>query len=134
MTDDPGMAGDRTPPSLDEIEARLRQARRNAGIATSSPEPGGEVDTRGGLGFGFRIGVELLAAMVVGVGGGLMIDRWLGTSPWGLVGMFFLGAGAGVMNVFRAVTGAGYAVGFRHSAEAEEAGESRQDEGRGHRG
>ena len=41
------------------------------------------------------------------------LDRWLGTTPWGLIGMFFLGAGAGIVNVYRAVNGIGYAPGYR---------------------
>ncbi|CAO3443320.1 ATP synthase protein I [Azospirillum largimobile] len=51
--------------------------------------------------------------MIVGVGGGLLLDRWLGTAPWGLIVMFFLGAAAGVLNVYRAVTGFGIAAGYR---------------------
>ncbi|MBV5335963.1 AtpZ/AtpI family protein, partial [bacterium] len=63
----------------------------------------------GPIGVALRIGTELLAAMVVGVGGGLLFDRWLGTAPWGLIAWFFLGAAAGVLNVYRAISGLGYA-------------------------
>jgi ATP synthase protein I len=51
---------------------------------------------------GFRIAVELLAALVVGVGLGLVLDRWLGTTPWLLILGFFLGSGAALKNVMRA--------------------------------
>ena len=61
-----------------------------------------------GLGVAFRIGVELVAALVVGVGIGLLLDNWLGTGPWFLVAFFFLGAAAGVLNVYRAASGIGY--------------------------
>lgn len=61
----------------------------------------------------FRIGVDLVAAMILGVGGGLLLDRWLGTAPWGLVAMFFAGAAAGILNVYRAVNGLGYGAGYR---------------------
>ncbi|MCG5240029.1 AtpZ/AtpI family protein [Azospirillum doebereinerae] len=64
------------------------------------------------MGTALRIGTELVAAMIVGVGGGLLLDRWLGTAPWGLIVMFFLGAAAGVLNVYRAVTGLGIAAGY----------------------
>ena len=65
------------------------------------------------LSLAFRIGTELVAALVIGLGGGLLVDHWLGTKPWGLVIMVFLGAGAGVSNVYRAVGGLGYATGYR---------------------
>jgi len=66
------------------------------------------------MGIGFRIGVDLAAALAVGLGIGYLLDAWLGTKPWLLVLFFFLGAGAGVLNVYRAVQGMGYQVGFHH--------------------
>ena len=107
------------PPSLDDIDARLRKAReRSAGPAA---KPDGDDDLpRRSLGLAFRIGIELVAAMIIGVGGGLLLDRWLGTTPWGLIGMFFLGAGAGIVNVYRAVTGVGYAPGYRSMRKPED--------------
>jgi ATP synthase protein I len=65
------------------------------------------------MGIGFRIGVDVAAALAVGLGIGYLLDAWLGTKPWLLVLFFFLGAGAGVLNVYRAVQGMGYQVGFR---------------------
>ncbi|HEV7371044.1 AtpZ/AtpI family protein [Arenibaculum sp.] len=81
--------------------------------------------SRSALGLAFRIGVELVAAMIVGLGGGLLLDRWLGTAPWGLVGMFFLGAAAGIMNVYRTVNGIGMAPGYRR--QPDETGSGPQD-------
>jgi ATP synthase protein I len=66
------------------------------------------------MGIGFRIGVDVAAALAIGLGIGYLLDAWLGTKPWLLVVFFFLGAGAGVLNVYRAVQGMGYQVGFRH--------------------
>ena len=62
----------------------------------------------GMLGTGFRIGIELVAALCVGLALGWATDRFLGTGPWGLIVFFFLGAAAGTMNVFRAAKGIGY--------------------------
>ena len=53
-------------------------------------------------GFAFRIGVELVTALLVGGGIGWLLDRWWGTSPILLLLFFFLGAAAGILNVFRA--------------------------------
>lgn len=106
------MSDDRPPPSLDQLDARLRKAR---GEQDHAGDAGGRPDDlpKGALALAFRIGVEMIAAMIVGVGGGLLIDRWLGSAPWGLIVMFFLGAAAGVVNVYRAVNGLGYAPGYR---------------------
>ena len=67
-----------------------------------------------GLGLGFRIGIELVVAVVVATGLGWAIDRWLGTRPWGMIVLFFLGVAAGMLNVYRAVTGISGPVGYRH--------------------
>lgn len=101
--------GDETPGgSLEDLDARLKRARsqersrsRSRGSVLRAP--------MSGFGVAFRIGVELVAALVVGVGAGLLLDRWLGTTPWFLIVFFFLGAAAGVLNVYRAASGIGLA-------------------------
>ena len=107
------MTDDRPPPSLEEIEARLRTARRTAGSDASEAGHGTDGGRDRAMGAGVRIGVELVAGVLVGVGSGLLIDNWLGTGPWGLIVMFFLGSAAGFLNVYRATTGEGYAVGYK---------------------
>lgn len=54
------------------------------------------------MGLAFRIGIEMVAAVAVGAGMGWLLDRWLGTKPWLMVVFFFLGAAAGLLNVYRA--------------------------------
>jgi ATP synthase protein I len=66
-----------------------------------------------GLGLGLRIGIELVVAIVVSTGLGWAIDRWFGTRPWGMIVLFFLGVVAGMLNVYRAVTGVKGPVGYR---------------------
>lgn len=105
------MTEDKPPPSPEELEARLREARRGAGLDPDPGKPGMGVGQ--GYGQGVRIGIELVAGVVVGLFLGITVDNWLGTSPWGVVVFFLLGAGAGFMNVYRAVTGKGYAIGYR---------------------
>ncbi len=109
-----GMGKDRKSPSLDELRERLRVARehQHADRQGKSPVSGGPAGM-GGLGWALRIGVEMVSALAVGVGIGLLIDWWLGTGPWFLVVFFVLGAGAGILNVYRAAMGYGLAVGYR---------------------
>jgi ATP synthase protein I len=80
------------------------------------------------LALAWRIGVELVVAIVVGTGLGWAFDRWLGTAPWGMIVMFFLGTAAGMLNVWRAVTGQGMAVGYHHPPEEGAATNDRDDE------
>ncbi len=54
-----------------------------------------------GAGFGFKISTEILAALVVGVGIGLIVDNYFNTKPIGLIIFFIFGALAGFLNVYR---------------------------------
>jgi ATP synthase protein I len=48
------------------------------------------------------VGLSFVLAIVIGVGIGLLIDRWIGRGHWGFFICFFLGLAAGVINVVRA--------------------------------
>lgn len=100
---------------LKELEARLRKARGERPVDAEQAES--DELSRNALGMAFRIGIELVVALVIGAGGGLMLDRWLGTAPWLLILGLFLGMGAGIMNVYRAVSGLDYAPGYRRPGE-----------------
>ena len=54
-----------------------------------------------GASFGFKISTEIVAALVVGVGIGLVVDNYFETKPFGLIIFFILGAFAGFLNVYR---------------------------------
>ena len=45
--------------------------------------------------------MSFVLALVLGFGGGLLLDNWLGTKPWFTFIGFFLGLAAGVLNVYR---------------------------------
>jgi F0F1-type ATP synthase assembly protein I len=45
--------------------------------------------------------MSFVLALVLGFGGGLLLDNWLGTKPWLMFVGFFLGVAAGVLNVYR---------------------------------
>ena len=53
------------------------------------------------LGNAFKLGTELVAAVAVGTIIGFILDTWFGTKPWLIIIFFFLGAAAGMLNVFR---------------------------------
>lgn len=103
---------------LRDLEERLERARRSR--EQQSPRASGDDaagESRSALALAFRIGLELVVAVVVGVAIGWAFDRWLGTRPWGMIVFFFLGIGAGMVNVYRAVTGMGAAVGYRRQGQ-----------------
>ena len=54
-----------------------------------------------GAGFGFKTSTEIIAALIVGVGIGLVVDNYFNTKPFGLIIFFIFGAFAGFLNVFR---------------------------------
>jgi ATP synthase protein I len=98
---------------LKSLERRIEEARRAARRPGERRDGETETPFATMLAFAWRIGLELVVAIVVGTGLGWAIDRGLGTRPWGMIVFFFLGVAAGLLNVWRAVTGMGKAVGFR---------------------
>jgi ATP synthase protein I len=53
------------------------------------------------LAMGLRVGSELVAGVLVGGFIGWWIDRWLGTSPFGLLIMLLIGMASGFWSVYR---------------------------------
>lgn len=80
---------------LATLEGRLGEARAKQ----AGPPPSSRRGTA--LGLAFRIGVELIAGVVVGGLIGWQLDSWLGTSPVLLLVFFLLGAAAGILTVMR---------------------------------
>jgi ATP synthase protein I len=109
---------ERKPPkSPDDLDQRLSQFRNERDIAAGRGRK--EDSTNNGLGFAMRIGVELVAALVIGVAFGLFLDNWLETKPWFMLTFFLLGAAAGMFNVYRVVRNQGGAVGYRQQETPE---------------
>lgn len=78
--------------SLDKAiqAAKKRQESEQAPNASSS-----------GAGQAMRVGIELIAGILVGVLAGFWLDKWLGTSPWFFLICFFLGVAGSGINIFR---------------------------------
>ncbi len=91
-------SGNNPDPNRDALEAlgqKLKSVKK-------SHEDETIVQDRSGMGAGFKYASEFSAAVLVGAFLGYMLDKYTGTSPWGLLGGLTLGLGAGVLNVIRA--------------------------------
>ena len=111
---------------LDALKHRIRDAEQNsrergrAGRSATLPA--------GALAIVGRIATELVAGVAVGGLIGWLLDNWLGTTPWFMIGLLFLGAGAGMMNIWRLASGHGLKVGyFDQDAGASDEGKNRKD-------
>ena len=85
---------------LKRLETQIDRQRppaseRSGGVGRGSSDPSA-------LGRAFRMSTEFVAGVVAGGGLGWLFDRWLGTSPWGLIVFLMLGFAAGIYNVMRA--------------------------------
>ena len=54
------------------------------------------------MGNAFKLGTELVAAVVVGTIIGFILDNWFDTKPILIIVFFLFGATAGILNVFKA--------------------------------
>jgi ATP synthase protein I len=117
-----------TPEPLRDLEQRLGRARRERQRGASGTSQGKSGVAQSAFGLALRIGLELVVAIVVATAIGWAGDRWLGTRPWGAVLFFFLGVAVGMLNVWRAVSGMGMAMGYRHQPPAKNGDWSDEDE------
>ena len=53
------------------------------------------------MGSAFKLGTELVSAVVVGTIIGFILDSWFDTKPWLIIIFFFLGTAAGILNVIK---------------------------------
>jgi ATP synthase protein I len=99
---------DRDEPPADEaaLAARLQRLGERLG-QHHSDRPSENGQGRGAradstaIARGLRLSAEFVAGILVGAGLGWLLDRWLGTSPWGLMVLLMLGFAAGVLNMMR---------------------------------
>ena len=85
------MSGDDKADRADSLDDRLKAARQEY-ENDYNPKPKGNHHSEGA-----SIAYEFLAYVISGFILGFAIDRYLGTSPWGLMGSLLLGFVGGVM-------------------------------------
>ena len=84
---------------LKNFKTRLKIAKdkfKNNSIITDNNENGSFMGTA------FKLGTELVSAVLVGTIIGFILDTWFDTKPWLIILFFFLGSVAGILNVIKA--------------------------------
>ena len=82
---------------LRALDARLRAAQHEqAAREDRTPSTAAQ---------GYAMGNQVIALLIGGLAGGALIgwliDRWLGSTPWGLLVLMFLGTAAAFRNIIR---------------------------------
>jgi|TARA_B110000259_G_scaffold1093_1_gene1297 ATP synthase protein I len=83
---------------LKDFKTRLKIAKdksKNNSIITNNNE------NSSFMGSAFKLGTELVSAVLVGTIIGFILDTWFDTKPWLIILFFFLGSIAGILNVIR---------------------------------
>ena len=114
------MSDQKTPPSLEDVGKRLA-VLQNAVAAKNVVEKDNERSAEG-VGVGFRIGIELVAGVLVGAGLGWFIDSKLNTKPIFMLAFIALGFAASVLSVIRILKNLDQAVGLGRAIREKEAG------------
>ena len=83
---------------LEDLKTRLKIAKSKL-----QKDKTQNADKRGVfLGNAFKLGTELVAAVIVGTIIGFILDNWFGTKPILIIVFFFFGTAAGITNVIKA--------------------------------
>jgi ATP synthase protein I len=87
------------PRNLDQLDAKLKAARERIEGRGEGSKKSSYNDSLAGV--GYRMSIELVVGICVGLGLGWLIDMQMGTRPWFMIGLMFLGLAAGILNVVR---------------------------------
>ena len=83
---------------LDDFKTRLKIAKSK--LEKNNLKNNGEKATF--VGNAFKLGTELVAAVVVGTIIGFILDNWFDTKPILIIIFFLFGSAAGIVNVIKA--------------------------------
>ena len=79
--------------NLNSLTKKIQEAKEKIDEpVVEGPKPLGKI---------MKVVVEIVAAMAVGLGIGILIDNYFDTRPFFIIVFFLLGSAAGIMNVFR---------------------------------
>lgn len=87
------------PRDLDKFDAKLKAARDRIEGREGEGSKGSYNDSLAGV--GYRMSIELMVGICAGLGLGWLIDWQMGTKPWFMIILMFVGLVAGVFNVVR---------------------------------
>lgn len=87
---------------LDARRARLDDALARTNRASSEAKGGSGAGGKSGWGAAVKVSSEFIAGVLVGAGIGYLLDKMVGTAPWGMIVFLLLGFAAGILNVMRA--------------------------------
>ena len=82
---------------FDVLSTRLKIAKKKANKNSLNS---GKKNTSS-LGAALKLSTEMVAAVFVGSIIGFILDNWFDSKPWLTIIFFFVGATAGILNVFR---------------------------------
>lgn len=104
---------------LDKLGARLSAIHQ--GDVEKERTQAATRDSAKGYSLGMRIGIELVAATLVGGALGYFIDTKLATKPIFMLAFVVLGFTAGVMDVLRILKGLDHSVGYGRAVREKDA-------------
>ncbi len=87
-----------TPEDIKQLESKIIQLKSQEGMIQQNKT---ESDFVRASKIGFRVGIEMFSAVIVGAAIGYLLDNVIETKPWLLVVFMFLGGAAGILNVYR---------------------------------
>lgn len=98
----------------EELSQKIKeaQARQDPGS-----RPAGSRSNQSSAGKAFRAATDLVAAVAVGLFLGYWVDRWLGSKPFGMMIMLFLGFAAGLLSIYKTQMGQELRVGYKKDKE-----------------
>ena len=85
---------------LNDLDSKLSEARSKEN-QKQIWRPLGQKTTNTSIGLAFRVAIELVSALMVGLGIGWVLDSVLDTRPWLMLIFLVFGGAAGILNVYR---------------------------------